>query len=465
MKRPLFVAFSCDVGVFDSPGTLSMAEKFILGVDGGAIGSICASQVSFSNRNNSISNAFFENLYPGRRIDPGRTVAAALVLGKAAMVSEDLRRNSQKYNLMGDPALRLPHPVDDLDFAAATPDTMYSGRRMTAVVDPAGGKTLVGPGDGYELLVEEAGYDQGYIYAYIDSIPPEDPTQRIRVPRWDTFPQRGGPVFRGSGVVGSGTLEIPFMVPVQLRYGDNARLRLLVAGPGGENSAVRVLPSVRSATGPNDDVTGPDIAMAFENDRYTVRPGTPLTAALADTSGIAILGTAPGNSLLLEFDDSGFMIDVTPSFTYEPNSFTQGRLSIALPADLGLGRHTASLHGSDALGNVGSDTLSFEVAPAGVSGIDRITLFPNPTPGPCRLIFELSDPMEVQWEIYTTSGRRLKTVRRSFAQAGPRILEWDGRDDQGDEIANGTYLYVLRGFGGAEEGRDVTSTGKLVIMR
>jgi hypothetical protein len=442
-----------------------MAEKFILGVDGGAIGSICASQVSFSNRNNAISNAFFENLYPGRRIDPGRTVGAALVLGKAAMASEQYRKNSQKYNLMGDPALRLPHPVDDLAFAAATADTMYSGRRMTAVVDPAGAKTFVGPGDRYELLAEEAGYDQGYIFAYRDSIPEEDPGQRIRVPMWDTYPRRGGPVFLGTGVVGTGPLEIPFMVPVQLRFGDDARLRLVVEGPDGENSAHRRLPSVRSATGPNDDVAGPDIAMAFENDRYTVRPGTPLTATLADTSGIAILGTAPGNSLLLEFDDSGFMIDVTPSFSYEPNSFTQGRLSIPLPADLGLGRHTASLHGSDALGNVGSDTLSFEVAPAGVSGIDRITLFPNPTPGPCRLIFELSDPMEVQWEIYTTAGRRLKTIRQNFAQAGPRILEWDGRDDAGDEIANGTYLYVLRGYGGAEEGRDITNTGKLVIMR
>jgi hypothetical protein len=73
--------------------------------------------------------------------------------------------------------------------------------------------------------------------------------------------------------------------------------------------------------------------------------------------------------------------------------------------------------------------------------------------------------MDVQWDIYTTSGRRLKSMRRNFAQAGPRILEWDGLDDHGDEIANGTYLYVLRGFGGTEEGRDITTTGKLVIMR
>jgi hypothetical protein len=124
-----------------------------------------------------------------------------------------------------------------------------------------------------------------------------------------------------------------------------------------------------------------------------------------------------------------------------------------------------ALHASDALGNVGSDTLSFEVAPLGVADIDRITLFPNPTSGPCRLIFELSDPMEVQWEIYSVAGRRIRTLRQTFTQAGPRIIPWDGLDSQGDEIANGTYLYVVRGFGGGDQGRDITKTGKLVIMR
>ena len=465
MKRPLFNAFSCDVGVFDSPSHHSMAEKFILEEDGGAIGSICASQVSFAHSNRLLANAFYGSLFPGRRVDPGIGVSEALAMGKSLMTSRDYRKNSQRYNLLSDPALRLPHPVDDLAFSAASDDTMAAGHLMTARMDASGGKALLTPGDRYELLAEESGFEFGYIYAYRDSATGDPQNPFVRVPRWDTFPHRGSTVFRGNGVVGTGDLEVPFMVPAQLRYGDTARLRLITTGLDGENSAIRHLPAVRAAIDANDDVFGPRIDLAFENNSFTVRPGTPLNAVLDDSSGIAILGTSPGNSLLLEFDESGFMTDVTTSFTYDANSYTQGRLSIPLPGDLALGKHTAALHGADALGNVGSDTLSFEVAPAGVSGIERITLFPNPTPGPCRLIFELSDPMEVQWEIYTTAGRRLKTMRRNFPQAGPRILEWDGRDDAGDEIANGTYLYVLRGLGGAEEGRDITSTGKLVIMR
>jgi flagellar hook assembly protein FlgD len=73
--------------------------------------------------------------------------------------------------------------------------------------------------------------------------------------------------------------------------------------------------------------------------------------------------------------------------------------------------------------------------------------------------------MEVRWDIYTVAGRRVRTVQETFAQAGPRILEWDGRDTEGDEIGNGTYLYVVRGLAAGGDGRDITRTGKLVIMR
>ena len=190
-----------------------------------------------------------------------------------------------------------------------------------------------------------------------------------------------------------------------------------------------------------------------------------MKAALQDSNGVAILGTSPGNSLLLEFDDTGFMTDVTTSFQFDANSYTAGRLVFPLPSDLALGKHRVALHASDALGNVGSDTLGFHLIPEGVRGLESVNLFPNPTAGPCRLLFELSDPMTVQWEIYTLSGRHLASMREDFGTAGPAIMAWDGRDQRGDQIANGTYLFVLRGLASARDQRDITKTGKVVIMR
>lgn len=452
-RRPLFIAFSCDVGVFDSPSRSSMAEEFVRAASGGAIASICASQVSWISENNAITEAFFRSLFPLRQVARDRTLGESLRLGKSQMASISHRINSQRYNLMGDPALRLPHPVSDLTLAAASVDTLRAGAQHSVVVSVSG-NAPIGDGDPYRLLVLDSSTPKVYPYSIING--------NVVTRSWL---EAGAPVFAGQGTLGAGDHAIPFKVPSQIRYGDLGRVRLLVEAADGDHVAVQTVPAVRGATGVVDDVRGPAISLAFPDGRFRVRPGDLLTATLTDTSGIAILGTSPGNSLLLELDDTGRMTNVTPSFVYDPDSYTRGSVVFPLPADLAAGPHRAALHASDALGNVGSDTLSFQIVPASVVGIEDVTLFPNPTPGPCRLLFELSDPMAVQWDIYTLAGNRLRTLREEFTESGPRILEWDGRDHRGDEIANGTYLYVLRGTGASADGREITKTGKLVIMR
>ncbi len=449
-RRPLFVAFSCDVGVYDSPSRLSMAEQFVSYAAGGASGAICASQVSWSTDNDAVTEAFFRNLFPSRHVQSGRPVGEALRLAKGQMVSLDYRANSQRYNLMGDPAMRLPHPVDDLVLAPASLDTLRAGARQTVVLS-ASGKAALGAGDRYRLRVEESSTPRSY--------------ENTPFGGTATWVESGSSVFDGEGTAGSGDLVIPFKVPAQIRYGDRGRVRLLVESSDGDHAAVQVVPAVRGSLGAVDDIRGPLISLAFTGGRHRVHPGDALSASLVDTSGIAMLGTSPGNSLLLELDDSGRMTDVTPAFAYDPDSYTSGGLVYPLPQDLPSGIHRAALHASDALGNVGSDTLSFEIVPSEVAGIEDVTVFPNPTPGPCRLLCELSDPMAVQWDIYTLAGQRLRTIQAEPADAGPCILEWDGRDSQGDEIANGTYLFVLRGAGASADGREITKTGKLVIMR
>jgi hypothetical protein len=275
----------------------------------------------------------------------------------------------------------------------------------------------------------------------------------------------GGAVFRGNGTVSGDQLRIPFKVPVQLHYGEQGRVRLIIDSGGSSWVGAVALPVVPYETGPVTDLQGPQIGLSFPENRYRVRSGTPLQATLQDTSGISVLGSQPGNSINLEFDGSGILADVSEALEFSAGSYTEGRLEVALPGDLALGSHKASLYASDVLGNVGSDTLSFLLVAEGVTSIDDMTLFPNPTPGPCRLLFELSDPMRVEWSIYTLAGRRIKRIERSYDTPGPKILEWDGRDGWGDEIANGVYLYVLRGRWSGDAEHELKETGQLVIMK
>ncbi len=463
MKRPLFTAFSCDVGVYDNPTHRSMAEVFVAAESGGAIGSICASQVSVGFYNDILSEAFYENLYPAEQVVDHRTPGTALMMAKADMPFPAHRKNSQRYNLLSDPGLRLPNPVGDIYFHGTSVDTLRSGARQVArLID--NGTGLLGAGDTYDLRVEES----SYIHTITTYTPVWDSTLDPPQYRYDPLPKSytrlGSTVFRGNGILDGDELAVPFKVPSQLRYGDDASMRLLLTSGDEQHAAEMRLPAVRSSTGPVNDILGPAIAMSFDN-RYLVRPGDELTASLTDTSGIAMLGTSPGNSIMLEFDATGFMTEVTDYFAYDANSYTTGRLVFPLPADIEAGGHSVALHASDALGNVGSDTLSFTVAEYAVTQINDLTLFPNPTPGPCRLVFDLTDGMELQWEIYTLAGRKIWSRRELYPEPGPGIMAWDGRDQEGDEIANGTYLFVVRGNPTAGDGHQLRKTGKLVIMR
>jgi flagellar hook assembly protein FlgD len=62
------------------------------------------------------------------------------------------------------------------------------------------------------------------------------------------------------------------------------------------------------------------------------------------------------------------------------------------------------------------------------------------------------------------AGRRVRDVGAApgSLQIGFNRLYWDGRDEQGDELANGYYLYKVELKG---EGKSTTAIGKLVKMR
>ena len=444
-RRFIFVAFSCDVGVYDDPGGQSMAELFLTPAQGGAIASIAASWVSMITPNNALSDGFFAALYPGRRVDPTVTLGQAFLAGKASVWTTSYYvSNARRYNYFGDPALHLVNPVDDLAFAAGSAASLLSGRLHTVRLEP-GGAGVLPPNAAYQLLVQESSVAVRY---YMNEV----------------WRRPGNTVFRGTGNVAGEQHTIPFVAPLHLRTGDEGRIRLVVQDGPQDRVAFLQVPVQQMTAETGQDVRGPDIRLSFAGGRTRVLPGAQLTASLVDTSGINILASSPANSVLLEFDASGVYNNISDAVVFAPGSYTRASLTTSLPADLGLGPHTLVMTASDMFGNVGSDTLRFNLEAAGVGALRDTAVFPNPTPGPCRLVCDVSASMDLRWDIYTVSGRRIRSIREDNVVAGPVVLYWDGRDAEGDEVANGVYLYVLRGTL-ADAGHEIRETGQLVIMR
>ena len=445
----VFMAFSCDVGIYDSSVRQSMGELFVGQAQGGAIAAITASQVSWSYPNNTFSSAFFGALFPDRLATDDISLGEALLAAKQTGGDTLYRENCQRYMLLSDPALKLPVPASTLALAESSCDSLRGGLKENVVSAVGDAGVAPGPAVAYDLDVQES---RRYIL--------HTGVQGDTVSYW----MPGATTFHGRGAVSGDTLRIPFKMPVQLRYGPGGRVRLIVDAPDGSHAVSRRLPVVRAQIETGDDLVGPRIDLAFADGRSRVKPGTEFVASISDTSGVSILGSNPSNSILVEFDESGFTTDVSDLFEFDAGSYSAGRLAFPLPGDLEMGPHTAALYASDVLGNVGSDTLSFRMVAATVAAIEDITVFPNPTVDGARLLFELSDPMDVQWSLYTVSGRLVRRIEESFATAGPQIIHWDGRDRAGDRPGNGVYLYVLKGRGAADE-HEITETGQLVIMR
>jgi len=83
---------------------------------------------------------------------------------------------------------------------------------------------------------------------------------------------------------------------------------------------------------------------------------------------------------------------------------------------------------------------------------------PNPFTPSTTIRFALSAAVPVELSIYSIQGRLIRTLVDGLRDPGGHIVEWDGRDAAGTEVAAGVYLYRLS-TGEFEE------TRKMILVR
>jgi hypothetical protein len=68
---------------------------------------------------------------------------------------------------------------------------------------------------------------------------------------------------------------------------------------------------------------------------------------------------------------------------------------------------------------------------------------PNPFNPTTTISFALASSMQVSVAVYDASGRLVRSLVEGVRDAGPNEVTWDGRDDAGNRVATGVYLYRL----------------------
>ncbi|MGH7602248.1 MAG: FlgD immunoglobulin-like domain containing protein, partial [bacterium] len=149
-----------------------------------------------------------------------------------------------------------------------------------------------------------------------------------------------------------------------------------------------------------------------------------------------------GHKITLALDGrSDDKIDVTNLFNYDSGSYTRGAVIYPL-GTLAEGRHTVEIKAWDNLNNSSSVLADFVVLPQDRLVLREVMNYPNPFRRQTSFTFDLNLDAEVRVKIFTLSGRLIRTLETD-ARPGFNMLPWDGRDEDGDELANGVYLYKV----------------------
>jgi hypothetical protein len=112
-------------------------------------------------------------------------------------------------------------------------------------------------------------------------------------------------------------------------------------------------------------------------------------------------------------------------------------------SDLSIGKHTINLEVEDNDDNKASVTWSF-IVESETAGIVNPRNYPNPFQGQTTIAFKLTQQSQVTIQIFDFSGRLVKMLKDDeIMEAGPYEIAWDGKSEDGDDLARGVYFGMI----------------------
>lgn len=447
-KLPLFVTATCDFAPYDNPTVNSLGENLLVRPKTGAIALTTTSRVVFAFSNRVLNEAFLRAALQKDASGKYRSLGEALRTAKNAGYQSGDVVNDRKFSLLGDPALTLAFPklqvratsINGMDISKSL-DTLSATEMVTLggeVRDASGALLPAFNGTVYLSLFDKP---QTVTTLGNDASSTPVPVQ-----------QQTSLLFRGKASAVVGKFQFQFRLPKDLNYAFGRGRISLYAQNGKEDGAGAsdsVVIGGISRSGSNDG-DGPVIKAYLNDERFvagSIANSSPiLLVKLSDSSGINSSGAGIGHDIVATLDDDNKTYYVLNNF-YESDvdDPQHGSIRFQLP-ELPAGPHTLRIKAWDVLNNSGEYSLAFTIVPTADLAIDHILNYPNPFTTRTAFWFEHNQPgmdLKVRIDIFTVSGKRIKTILQTINTPGNRSseVEWDGRDDQGSKPGRGVYLY------------------------
>jgi len=446
MKLPIWIAATCSWGRFDNLEGSAMSEDILRLPENGAIAVISTTGLITFSANREFVSKLFNSFFPEGEITNKR-------LGSVYSSIKDGSTGSELFHLFGDPALIVALAPDTLTIEQVTPDTLvalekgeYSG--FVHAENPP-------QGEGYAVL-----YDSDRVIS--KTYTHNQYTEEVR------YTLTGRTLFRGIVPFFAHAFQGSFIMPKDISYStSNGRLVIYLYGHTSEViwEGLGVKKGLIFAGGTTNPLDPDGPMISFATDERIVEWGDHLAENdeliinISDPLGINVTGEV-GHAIRLWVDeDESNEVDLTNEFVYSPSSAQSGSVTYST-IELPVGESIITVEAWDNANNPAQKSISLNITSSSELILTNVFNYPNPFKYETQFAFEVSRAAEVTIKIFTLAGQLVKELDPMETFIGYSHINWDGRDDFGDEIAYGAYLYQVTATS-IDSGKKVTRIRKI----
>ncbi len=448
VKLPMFLTATCEFSRFDDPNRYSAGELVLLNPVGGAIALFTTVRLVFSGQNLSLNNAFYRHVGFDSlsQINPPR-------LGDIIRFTKNdyNDKNTRNFVLLGDPFIKIAYPKLNVRTTQinGTPianfnDTLKALQKFEVkgeVYDINGAKLSNFNGVVYPIV-----FDKFARYQTLGNT-----ADNNKVP----FQMQNNVLYRGKASVVNGEFTFSFIVPKDIAYEfGNGKISYYAntnaIDANGFTNTILIGGTGNNVSGDN---IGPEIKLFLNNENFVngglTGQNSKLIVKLFDQNGINTTGRGIGRDLSFHLNDNLTQsVVVNDYYQATLDSYQSGEVVYELK-DLPAGKHTLKFKAFDTYNNPSEASLTFEVKSNEKPSIANLLNYPNPFTTKTTFHFDHNlrgENLQVLLQIFTVNGKLVKSFQDQFFADGSHFesFVWDGKDEYGDRLANGVYIYKVK---------------------
>lgn len=437
-KYTFLTIASCDLARWDDPYGISAAEQLVNESNRGAIGVVAAVRPVYAAPNSTFNNLFWDNFtYQKDTLNLPIRVGKAMFNTKQTLFLE----NDLKFALLCDPSLRIGLPQYFTKIDSINGISTNSQFQMKALQKVRISGSVLRPDstiwNNYNGTISLRVLDVDKPIHLEDFGYPFD------------FRLDGGIIYTGKANVVNGQWTVEFIVPKDISY-SNGNGKILAYFQNTSSNGVGyndnfTINGIDSAA--SQDSIGPSISTYLDSRNFRsgdlVNQNPKLIVDFYDQFGMNLTGTI-GHKIEATFNgDDQNKLDLT-SFYNSTNGYQNGTIEYQL-SNLQNGKNTISIKAYDTYNNFSVSNIEFNVQSSAALTLENVYNYPNPMRNTTAFVFNhnFDKPLTASIKIYTVSGRLIKELNKNGITDKFVSIDWDGRDSDGDNIANGTYIYKL----------------------